>query len=257
MQPNNISRLLRALARQGLDVQRHDNSYSVRWSNSPNAPLAEILLPANFPVEAKALKQLANLATAQHPAGGHVCRVCATPDFHPGDAGVAIGSVIETAGQVIPGAVGADINCGMRLHVADLSVDRFLQHRDRFVELIKGDFFFGTRDVTMTAQAMQSLFQYGVTGWLDAMLDRPTGSFVKSDFNQLAQEIERIFLSGSMSGHTRWAPEELVPSDGLVRDGGLGTIGGGNHFVEVQWIEQVENRSLAYQWAFSQDSWHS
>ena len=31
-------------------------------------------------------------------------------------------------------------------------------------------------------------------------------------------------------------------------DDGLGTIGGGNHFVEVQWIEEVNNTSLAYQW---------
>jgi tRNA-splicing ligase RtcB (3'-phosphate/5'-hydroxy nucleic acid ligase) len=248
MQPNNISRLLRALARQGLDVHRHDNSYTVRWSNAPHSPIAEVLLPADFPVEAKALKQLANLAIANHPAGGQVCRVCATPDFHPGDAGVAIGSVLETAGQVIPAAVGSDINCGMRLHVADLSVERFLQDRDRFVELMKGDFFFGTRDVTMTAQAMQALFQHGAIGWLDVMLSNPTGSFVKSDFDQLATEIDRIFLNGSLSGHTRWAPEELVPAEGLVRDGGLGTIGGGNHFVEVQWIEAVENRPLAYQW---------
>ncbi|HBB35886.1 MAG TPA: RtcB family protein [Cyanobacteria bacterium UBA8803] len=248
MQPNHLLRLLRALARQGLDVQYNNQSYSVRWLDSPNAPIAEVLLPENLPVEAKALKQLASLATARHPAGGHVCRVCATPDFHPGDAGVAIGSVVETLGQVIPAAVGSDINCGMRLHVADLSVEQFLAQRDRFVELMKGDFFFGKRDVTMTAQTMQTLFQNGVVGWLDAMLDAPTGSVVQSDLNQLARESDRIFLNGSMSGHTRWAPEELIPAAGMVRDGGLATIGGGNHFVEVQWIEHVENRTLAYQW---------
>jgi tRNA-splicing ligase RtcB (3'-phosphate/5'-hydroxy nucleic acid ligase) len=248
MQPNNISRLLRALARQGLDVNYDNRVYTVRWSNSPDAPIAEVLLPADFPVEAKALKQLANLATASHPTGGHVCRVCATPDFHPGDAGVAIGSILETSGQVIPAAVGSDINCGMRLHVADLSVDRFLQDRDRFVESIEGDFFFGTRDVTMTAEAMQALFRDGAIGWLDATIDRPTGSFIKSDFHQLATEIDRMFLNGSMSGHPRWAPSELVPADGLVRDGGLATIGGGNHFVEVQSIDLVADPTLAYQW---------
>uniref|UniRef100_A0A832M1Z7 3'-phosphate/5'-hydroxy nucleic acid ligase n=1 Tax=Oscillatoriales cyanobacterium SpSt-402 TaxID=2282168 RepID=A0A832M1Z7_9CYAN len=187
MQPNNLSRLLRALARQGLDVQYNNLSYSVRWTDTPDAPIAEVLLPESFPVEAKALKQLANLAAAKHPVGGHVCRVCATPDFHPGDAGVAIGSVVETAGQVIPAAVGSDINCGMRLHVADLSVEQFLAQRDRFVELMKGDFFFGKRDVTMTAETMQALFQHGVIGWLDAMLDQPTGSIVQSDLNQLAR----------------------------------------------------------------------
>jgi tRNA-splicing ligase RtcB len=241
-------RLLRALARQGLDVQYNNQSYCVRLINAPDAPIASVLLPESFPVEAKAFKQLANLATVKHPAGGHVCRVCATPDFHPGDAGVAIGSVVETSKQVIPAAVGSDINCGMRLHVADLSVERFLSHRERFVELMKGDYFFGKRDVTMTAQTMQALFQDGVVGWLDAMLDKPTGSVVHSDLNQLATEIDCIFLNGSMSGHTRWAPEELVPQSGIVRDGGLATIGSGNHFVEVQWIESVENRTLAYQW---------
>ncbi|WP_256973121.1 hypothetical protein [Nostoc sp. T09] len=99
MQPKNLQRLLRALARQGLDVSYSDVSrqaaslrqrsrtrlrtYSVRLGNSPDAPVADILLPEGFPVEAKALKQLANLANVHHPGGGCVCRACATPDFHP------------------------------------------------------------------------------------------------------------------------------------------------------------------------------
>ncbi|WP_392532968.1 RtcB family protein [Nostoc sp. C117] len=248
MQPKNLKRLLRALERQGLDVTYNNQTYSVRLVNSPDAPVAEVLLPEGFPVEAKALKQLANLASVRHPSGGCVCRACATPDFHPGDAGVAIGSVVETVGQVIPGAVGSDINCGMRLHVADLTIEEFLAKRDQFVERMKGDYFFGTRDVTMTAQAMQALFQYGVPGWLDAMLDKPTGSVVKSDLQQLAEESDAIFLGGSMDGNWKLAPEELVPHAGLVRDGGLATIGGGNHFVEVQRVDKVENRTLAHAW---------
>ncbi|MBD2496793.1 RtcB family protein [Nostoc sp. FACHB-280] len=248
MQPKNIQRLLRALARQGLDVNYCNGVYSVRLTNSPDAPIAEVLLPEDFPIEAKALKQLANLANVRHPNGGCVCRACATPDFHPGDAGVAIGSVVETVGQVIPAAVGSDINCGMRLHVADLSIDKFLSQRDLFVERMKGDYFFGTRDVTMTAQTMKALFQYGVLGWLDTMFDQPTGSFVKSDLDQISQESESIFLGGAMEGDWKLAPEELVPDTRLVRDGGLATIGSGNHFVEVQQVEKIENRSLAYAW---------
>ncbi|MEJ6483295.1 RtcB family protein [Nostoc punctiforme UO1] len=248
MQPKNLKRLLRALERQGLDVSYNNRTYSVRLLNSPDAPVAEVLLPEGFPVEAKALKQLANLASVCHPSGGCVCRACATPDFHPGDAGVAIGSIVETVGQVIPGAVGSDINCGMRLHVVDLTIDEFMAKRDQFVEKMKGDYFFGTRDVTMTAEAMRSLFQYGIPGWLDAMLDRATGSVIKSDLQQLAQESERIFLGGSMDGNWKLAPEELVPDAGLVRDGGLATIGGGNHFVEVQRVDKVENRPLAHTW---------
>lgn len=249
MQPKNLQRLLRALARQGLDVSYHNHTYSVRLSNIADATVAEVLLPENFPVEAKALKQLANLASIRHPAGGCVCRACATPDFHPGDAGIAIGSVVETVGQVIPAAVGSDINCGMRLHVADLTIEQFLAKRDIFVERMKGDYFFGTRDVTMTANAMRALFQHGVPGWLDAMLDRPTGSLIKSEIAQLAKESDYgIFLGGSMDGNWKLAPPELVPDEGLVRDGGLGTIGSGNHFVEVQRVDKVENRALAHAW---------
>ena len=252
MQPKNLKRLLRALARQGLDVSYKNHTYSVRLLDTPDAPVAEVLLPEDFPVEAKALSQLANLAKVRHPAGGHVCHVCATPDFHPGDSGIAIGSVVETVGQVIPAAVGSDINCGMRLHVADLTIDQFLAKRDLFVERMKGDYFFGSRDVTMTAHTMRTLFQYGVVGWLDAILDAPTGSVVKSDLDQLAKECDRIFLGGSMDGDWKFAPEELVPDDGLVRDGGLATIGSGNHFVEVQRVEQVENRALAHAWGIKE-----
>jgi tRNA-splicing ligase RtcB (3'-phosphate/5'-hydroxy nucleic acid ligase) len=248
MQPKNLNRLLRALSRQGLDVNYENQTYSVRLSNSPDAPMAEVLLPEGFPVEAKALKQLANLANVRHPAGGCVCRACATPDFHPGDGGVAIGSVVETAEQIIPVAVGSDINCGMRLHVADLGIEEFLKRRDRFVELMKGDYFFGTRDVTMTAKTSRNLFQHGIPGFLDAMLDKPTGSVTKSNLDQLATEIDRVYFSGSMPGNAKWAPEELVPEDGLIRDGGLATIGSGNHFVEVQMVEKVEDKATAFPW---------
>lgn len=263
------------MSRQGLDVSYDNRVYSIclnsslkeHWQdanctteNSENVNFttqnwqdtssitAEVLLPEGFPVEAKALKQLANLAIVRHPQGGCVCRACATPDFHPGDAGVAIGSIVQTDKMVIPAAVGSDINCGMRFHVADLSIEQFLSQRDRFVELLKGDYFFGTRDVSMTAKTARAMFQHGIPGWLDGMLDRATGSVVNSDFEQLAAECERTFAVGSMNGDVKWAPEELVPNDGLVRDGGLATIGGGNHFVEIQVVEEVVDRATAYTW---------
>lgn len=176
----------------------------------------------------------------------------ATPDFHPGDSGIAIGSVVQTENMVIPAATGSDINCGMRLHVADLTVDAFLAKRNQFVELMKGDYFFGTRDVTMSGQAMQALFEHGVYGWLDMMLDSPTGSVAKSDLQQLAAETDNIFLNGSMDGNYKLAPDELVPDNGLVRDGGLATIGGGNHFVEVQLVDKVLNSALAYRWGIKE-----
>ena len=113
MQPRTLKRALRALAREGLDVQNEGPLWRVRRPGDPHC--AEVLLPAGDRPEVKALRQLADLAGVRHPAGGRVTQAVATPDFHPGDGGIAIGSVVETEDLVIPAAVGGDINCGMRL----------------------------------------------------------------------------------------------------------------------------------------------
>ncbi len=248
MQPNKqLNRLFAALGREGLEVSREGRMYRVRRKDGPEVP-AEVLLPDDFPVEAKALRQLAGLMAVRHPAGGRVERACASPDFHPGDSGVAIGSVALTEGMVIPAAVGSDINCGMRLHVVDLPVDRLLARRDELVELLKGDFFFGTRDLPMTAGAMRALFHDGLLGWIDEVSRQPLGVLAGSNFAQIGAELDRVHLGGALSGHARWAPEDLVPSSGQVRDGGMATIGGGNHFVEIQVVEAVVDRGLAHAW---------
>lgn len=252
MQSKNLSRLLRALSRQGLNVSYRDGVYAVRLQNAPESPTAEVLLPEGFAVEGKALKQLANLATVSHPSGGKVTRICATPDFHPGDAGVAIGSIVQTQDMVIPAAVGSDINCGMRLHVADLSLEKFISKRDRFVELMKGDYFLGTRDVSMSAATAREMFQHGIIGWLSETTNNSMGSVVRSNFEQLWQECDNVYLSGSLEGNIGYAPPELVPQSGIVRDGELATIGGGNHFVEIQVVERIEDKSTAYAWGIKE-----
>lgn len=251
-QSQNSSRLLRALSRKGLNVSYQDGVYSVRLDNSPESFTAEVLLPKGFAIESKALKQLANLATISHPVGGEVTRVCATPDFHPGDAGVAIGSIAQTQNMVIPAAVGSDINCGMRLHVADLSLEKFLSKRNQFVELMKGDYFLGTRDVSIDAKTARGIFQHGIMGWLEGITANPLGSVAKSNFEQLWQESDRVYLSGSLNGNISYAPPELVPETGIVRDGDLATIGGGNHFVEIQIVARVEDKGTAYAWGIKE-----
>ncbi|MBU8894256.1 RtcB family protein [Corallococcus sp. H22C18031201] len=246
MQPN-LRRLLRALAREGLEVTYDGHLYSVRLLGDAHAPPAEVLLPPDLPVEGKAFKQLAQLAALKHPGGGEVLRVRATPDFHPGDSGVAIGSVLHTRGLVVPGAVGTDINCGMRLHVADVSVEDFLAERDAFVERMKGHYFFGTRDVAMSSRASEALLREGLPGWLVETLDAPLGCAGRADLSQLDQELARVHLGGALRGDPAWAPDALT-REGIVRDAGLATVGGGNHFVEVQRVEAVEDRARAWRW---------
>ncbi len=249
----NLPRLLRALWREGLSASYEAPVWRVSIRDSDGPP-AEVLLPDDLPVESAALRQLANMAAAQHPTAKPVCKVCASPDFHPGDSGIAIGTVVQTEDMIIPAAVGTDINCGMRLHVADVSLERFLSIKRDFVEGLKGDYFLGTRDVTATANAMRAMFAGGIPGWLLAQQEKPLGLMARADLSQLERELDRIHLGGSLAGDPAWAPEDLVPNEGVVRDGGLGTIGGGNHFVEVQQVEEILDRPQAWAWGVSAGS---
>lgn len=242
-------RIIRALARQGLQISKQGPIYRVRRLDAASdVPTAEVLLPEGFPLEGKALAQLTRFAGVQHPDGGRVCRACATPDFHPGSL-VPVGSVVASSDLVIPQAIGTDINCGMRLHVADVTIDRFLARKPEIVERLRGDLLLGTRDLPSTPDAMRDMFTAGAPGWVDAASRRPLGLMQRADLTQLDQEHDRIYGGGSASGDARWAPEHLLdPTRDVLRDDALGTVGGGNHFVELQVVDRIEDASTAWHW---------
>jgi tRNA-splicing ligase RtcB (3'-phosphate/5'-hydroxy nucleic acid ligase) len=249
----NILRVLEALSNQGLHVTRNGPVWSIRSKHGDS--VADVLLPDGFPLEGKALHQLAQLANAHHPAGGRVAKCCASPDFHPGDSGVAIGSIAQMEGMVLPGAVGTDINCGMRLHMMDMDESTFIAKKDSFVEKLKGDLLLGTRDLPMTGRSFRALFQDGLLGLLDDFRthDDRRGFLGDIDLERMERDLDRVFASGTLFGNPSDAPDALLV-DGHVRDGGLGTIGGGNHFVEVQVVDEVVDRSLAYAWGVKRGS---
>lgn len=244
--PPTATRLARALLREGFSLSYDGASYRVGVPSDPHAPPAEILLPPDLPLEDKAVRQLMALATARHPDGGGVCRVCATPDFHPGDGGIAIGSVVASEDVLIPQAVGTDINCGIRLHVSDLTVNRFLSGRAAFVDRLRGDYLLGTRDVAMTTATLRALFHAGIPGWVRGFRDAPHGRIARAELDQIEGETARVSDGGSLPGDAAWAPESLVTGDAVVRDEGMATIGRGNHFVEVQVVDEVVDRRRAW-----------
>ncbi|MES3025563.1 MAG: RtcB family protein [Pseudomonadota bacterium] len=240
-------RLAKALASHGILSHRSGNIVSITSSKRADVT-AEILLPACFPLEAKAAAQLLAFAGVQHPAGGHVCKACATPDFHPG-ATVPVGSILVTSHDfVVPQAVGTDINCGMRLHVLDLTLEQFLSKKAQLVQVLKGDLLEGARNVPTSPLAMRALFQDGLHAFWRSMMKTPEGLFAKIDFGQVCAETENLFAASHIQGNAAFAPEALQDSRrGLLRDPGLATIGSGNHFVEIQHVAEVLDRHRAYQ----------
>lgn len=244
-----LPRVFAALAREGLHVTTAPHGYRIRRADRDDIPPAELLLPPEFPLESKALHQLMSFAGVHHPAGGRVCQVCATPDFHAGHL-VPVGAVVATTTDlVVPQAIGTDINCGMRLHVTDLDVDAFAAGKEALVERLRGDLLLGTRDLPMTPASMAAMFDEGCIGWLEAVARRPGGALTRSDLPQLWRDLSRIYDGGSFAGSARHAPEALVDrSRDELRDPTLATLGSGNHFCELQVVEEILDPHLAFAW---------
>jgi tRNA-splicing ligase RtcB (3'-phosphate/5'-hydroxy nucleic acid ligase) len=238
---SNFLRLQRAFARSHIDLQYHNGVYTVRNDTAD----ATILLPTTLPLEEKAVAQLLAFASVKTPQGdAAVCKACATPDFHPG-AIAPVGSVVATASDVvIPSAIGTDINCGMRLITTGLSLAQMAPHRQVLMARLKSVLLENERNIPTTTHAFKALFDVGPLAFIDAI--EPQGLWATMDKQRLASEVSRCVGLDGFLAHSRYAPESFVGGRSVFRDPCLGTPGAGNHFVELQVVDEILNRHAAY-----------
>jgi tRNA-splicing ligase RtcB len=152
------------------------------------------------PIDPKAKHQLAN--TARMPFVFH--HVAAMPDVHVG-IGATVGSVVATQGAIIPAAVGVDIGCGMiaqqtTLQAADLP-DSLGTLRSRIERAVPHGFVTtpgcSVRGAWIAAPDSVTARWRGLAGRLTPIVEKYPRLRQKRPQNQ------------------------------------LGTLGGGNHFIEV------------------------
>lgn len=126
--------------------------------------------------------------------------VAAMPDMHLGK-GATIGSVIATDGAIIPAAVGVDIGCGMVATRLSLTAEDLNERSLRKV------FDQITRDVPV--------------GFAQHADDRVLADAVRPFQNGLDAIVQRHpQVMKRMGRRSRWTHQ-------------MGTLGGGNHFIEV------------------------
>src|ERR671936_2074151 len=165
----------------------------------------------------RSLEQLQNVATLP----GIVDAALAMPDIHQG-YGFPVGGLAATElpdGVVSPGGVGYDINCGVRLLALPLDVDELGGRREPLVHEI-------SRAVPAGA---------GREGGKRIDLERVLreGSSVVAE---RPEDVERTESRGRLED----ADPDAVSERAKQRGGGqLGTMGSGNHFVEVQHVDKV------------------
>ena len=179
----------------------------------------------------RSLEQLANVATLP----GIVEASLAMPDIHQG-YGFPVGGVAATEppdGVVSPGGVGYDINCGVRLLAAPLSADELGGRRGALMDQIARSVPTGTgRGGPLTLRAQQ----------LERVLVDGSGELVRSHGLGTEDDVERTESSGRLEG----ADPAVVPERALDRGADqLGTVGSGNHFIEVQWVDEVLDERAA------------
>jgi tRNA-splicing ligase RtcB len=150
-----------------------------------------------------------------------VTRVAVTPDCHVG-YGVPIGTVVETQGVLLPTAAGYDIGCGMVQLQTTLTAEDVAdrQKRRRWIEEVTERIAVGVgasrvqRQRRVDARTFSEVVRYGARA-----LGR-NASVTERDF--LPVEDDRVDIP-----ERAWEKREQ-----------LGSLGGGNHFTEMQVDEE-------------------
>jgi len=176
------------------------------------------------------LEQAMNVATLPGIVGPSL----AMPDIHQG-YGFPIGGVAAMdceEGVVSPGGVGFDINCGVRLVRTTLEEGDV---RPRLKELVDQIF----RDVPCGTGG-SGFVKIGPRD-LDRVLVEGAGWMVRNGYGE-TRDAEFAEAGGALEGADPAAVSERAHERGLPQ---LGTLGSGNHFLEVQYVEEVHDEAVA------------
>jgi tRNA-splicing ligase RtcB len=158
----------------------------------------------------------------------------AMPDMHWG-YGFPIGGVAATdleTGVISPGGVGYDINCGCRLLSSNLVYDDVKPRLQRLVRDLFNNIPSGvgsTGVIKLSAGAERRVLTQGAE-WA-----------VSNGYGD-SQDLERTEEQGAMEGADPAAVGERAVARGREQ---LGTLGSGNHFLEVDLIEEVYDARVA------------
>ena len=185
----------------------------------------------------RSLEQLQNVATLP----GIVAPALAMPDIHQG-YGFPVGGVAAMElpdGVVSPGGVGYDINCGVRLLALPLSDQELGARREPLVHEI-------SRSVPAGTGKHGSLLLSTVD--LDDVLREGSRALVARGIGR-DEDVELTEAAGRLDGVDVGAVSPRAHERGR---GQLGTLGAGNHFVELQRVDRVLDDATAEAFGLSE-----
>ena len=196
---------------------------------------ATIFASEAIKIEPDAVRQLYDAASLPP-----VKKALATADIHVG-FGVPIGAVLGLEDAIMPPAVGYDINCGMRLlntpfSKSEIDPEKIAADIARDVPLGEG-----RENLHLDKAGIEAVMSQGVAAV--PVLAKRSGHRVWEAFDpdQFTDDITRIEENGRMPA------DPGAVSKSAIQKGGnqLGTLGGGNHFIEIQYVHNLFDPNLA------------
>jgi tRNA-splicing ligase RtcB len=183
--------------------------------------------------EDKSLEQVQNVACLPGIVGPSI----GMPDIHWG-YGFPIGGVAAfdlDTGVISPGGVGYDINCGVRLLSTNLHIDEVRDRVRSFIPALYANIPSGVgksrRDLKLGRDAARRMTARGAAWAVEEGYGSP-------------DDLLHIEEGGCLEG----ADFDLVSDRAFERGRDqLGTIGSGNHFVELGYVDEVYDPGLADQ----------
>ena len=175
---------------------------------------------------------------------GLVGPVAIMPDAHSG-YGAPIGTVFAmdaNEGYVSPGAVGYDINCGMRLITTNLFYDEIKLSIEKLINLL---FEFVPAGVgrkgflKVNREELKKLVTDGVE------------YLVKTKGMGWPEDMPQIEESGKIGGADYSSISQEAIDRGINQ---LATLGSGNHYLEIQKVEKIFKPDIANKWGIKENN---
>lgn len=207
-----------------------EGKYVYRIKKTGSMRVDAIILADYETIDEEAIEQLKNVATLP----GIVKAAYAMPDIHWG-YGFPIGGVAAfdaEDGVISPGGVGFDINCGVRMLVVDGDSDIVKRNLETLIKRIyenvpvgvgeTSDLRFSKNDFKkIVEQGAKKVVEMGYGTAEDLLRIEDGGTLENADFSDVSEE---AFDRGKDE---------------------LGTLGAGNHFIEIQQVEEVYDEEIA------------
>ncbi|MEU5609091.1 RtcB family protein [Streptomyces sparsogenes] len=180
----------------------------------------------------RALEQVVNVATLP----GVVRASFAMPDVHWG-YGFPIGGVaatdIDTGGVISPGGVGFDISCGVRLLAADIERTELAPRLGRLMDILG--------DTIPRGAGRGGLWRLSGRAEMEELLAHGAGYAVERGHGT-PRDLARCEDRGSLAGADPSQVGQRAVDRGLEQ---VGSLGSGNHFLEVQAVDRVYDPGAA------------